>query len=188
MHYIKGNYSKLALEGGVISIDIKWDCNLDWDFTKFCLPKYDFVILDSSGWNFRYGKYHEENRRTLIKAHGLKFLLNVSGTAGKFDVTQTVIILVTGLGLMGLANILCDFVLLNCSHEFRKQVIEKKYEEIHPMLDEKVLKNNLKILLQRKDTSNDMVKSMLAMYSIALLPSKDPTAPLAEEENCEEFL
>ena len=134
MDSILGNYSKLAVKGGVISVDIKWDCNLDWDFTNYCLPKYNFVILDSTGWNFRHGKYHEENRRTLIKAYGLKFLLNVSGNAGKFDLTKTVIILVTGLGLMGLANILCDFVLLNCSNEFRKQVMEKKYEAINPCL------------------------------------------------------
>ena len=144
--------------------------------------------MDSTGWNFRYGNYHEENRRTLIKAYGLKFLLNVSGNAGRFDVTQTIIILVTSVGLMGLANILCDFVLLNCSHEFRKQVIEKKYEAIHPCLDEKALKANLKILLQRSDTSHEILNSMLAMYSIPLLPSKKQTAPLAEEENCEQFL
>ena len=188
MNSISGNYSTLALKGGVISVDIKWDCNLDWDFAKFCLPKYNFVILDNSGWNFRHGKYHEENRRTLIKAYGLKFLLNVSGNAGKFDLTKTVIILVTGLGLMGLANILCDFVLLNCSHEFRKQVMEKKYEAINPSLDEKALTENLKTLLQKGDTSNDVIKSMMAMSSIALLPSKKDSAPLAKEENCEEFL
>lgn len=187
-HEFKGNYSTLALKGGVISIDIKWDCNLDWDFENFCLPKYNFVILDNTGWNFRHGKYHEENRRTLVKAYGLKFLLNVSGNAGKFDLTKTVIILVTGLGLMGLANILCDFVLLNCSNEFRKQVMEKKYEAINPPIDENALKDNLKTLLQKGDTSQDVIKSMMAMSSIAMLPSKKDSAPLAKEENCEEFL
>ena len=190
-NFKKGNYSMLALKGGVISVDIKWDCDLDWDFDSYCLPKYNFVILDDTGWNFRHGKYHEENRRTLIKAYGLKFLLNVSGNAGKFDLTKTVIILVTGLGLMGLANILCDFVLLNCSNEFRKQVMEKKYEAINPLLDEDAIKDNLRTLLQKGDTSNDVMKSMMAMSSIALLPAKktpSPSAPLAKEENCEEFL
>ena len=169
----------LALKGGVISVDIKWDCDLDWDFDSYCLPKYNFVILDDTGWNFRHGKYHEENRRTLIKAYGLKFLLNVSGNAGKFDLTKTVIILVTGLGLMGLANILCDFVLLNCSNEFRKQVMEKKYEAINPLLDEDAIKDNLRTLLQKGDTSNDVMKSMMAMSSIALLPAKKTPSPSA---------
>ena len=173
----------MALKGGVISIDINWECDLDWDFTKYCLPRYSFSILDDTGWNFRHGKYHEENRRTLIKAYGLKFLLNVSGNAGKFDLTKTVIILVTGLGLMGLANILCDFVLLNCSNDFRKQVIEKKYESINPI----EITENLQKLLQKGDTHGDVVKSMMALSSIALLPAKKE-APLAAEENCEEFL
>ena len=178
----------MALKGGVINIHIKWDCNLDWNFELFCLPVYNFVILDDSGWNFRHGKYHEENRRTLTKAYGLKFLLNVSGIAGKFDLTKTVIILVTGLGLMGLTNILCDFVLLNCSPEFRKQVMEKKYEAINPTSNEKAITENLKTLLEKGDTSNDVIRSILAMSSIALLMGKKESAPLAKQENFEEFL
>ena len=138
----------MALKGGVISIDINWDCNLDWNFDQFCLPVYNFVILDDSGWNFRHGKYHEENRRTLTKAYGLKFLLNVSGNAGKFDLTKTVIILVTGFGFIRLVNFLCDFLFLNCSHEFRKQVMEKKYEAINPALIDKAVTENLKTILQ----------------------------------------
>ena len=68
--------------------------------------------------------------------------------------------------------------------------MEKKYEAINPALDEKALTDNLKTLLQKGDTSNDVIKSMMAMSSIALLPSKKnkDSAPLAKEENCEEFL
>ena len=93
----EGNYTKLAIKGAVIGIDIIWDCNLDWNFMKHCLPKYSFYILDSSGWNFRHAKYHDENRRTLIKAYGMKFLINVNGKASKFDLTKTIIILITGM-------------------------------------------------------------------------------------------
>ena len=132
----------------MIRIGIRWDCDLDLDFTKYCLPKYSFSILDDTGWNFRHAEYHEENRRTLIKAYGLKFLLNVSGNAGKFDLKNTVIILVTGLGLGGLSNILCDFLMLNCSNAFRKQVMEKKYESINPT----ELPENSMTLLQQRNT------------------------------------
>ena len=58
-------------------------------------------------------------------------------------------------------------------------------------MDEKVITENLKTLLQKGDTSNDVIKSMMAMSSIALLPGKKDkkeSAPLAKEENCEEFL
>ena len=64
---ILGNYTKMAIQGAVIGIEIKWNCNLDYDFMTYCLPKYSFHILDANGWNFPYAVYHEENRRTLVK-------------------------------------------------------------------------------------------------------------------------
>ena len=114
------NVIRLAVRGGVIGIDITWNCDLDWNFMRYCLPRYNFRILDDYGWNFRHAFYHEENRRTLIKAYGLKFLLVIDGRAGKFDLKNTVIVLVTGLGLLGLSTMFCDFVLLNYSPERKK--------------------------------------------------------------------
>ena len=87
---------------------------------EYCLPNYNFRILDDFGWNFRHAFYHEEDRRTLIKAYGLKFLLLIDGRAGKFDLKNTVIVIVTGLGLLGLSTMFCDFVLLNYSPERKK--------------------------------------------------------------------
>ena len=60
----------------------------------------------------------------------MKFLIVVGGNAGKFDITRTIVIFITGLGLMGLANILCDFVLLQSSNEYREQIKEKKFEQV----------------------------------------------------------
>ena len=171
MYSIKGNYNRLALTGGIISIDIEWNCNLDWDFNKFCLPKYSFHILNDGGWNFRHAMYHEENKRTLFKRYGLRFILNVRGTAGKFDLTKSVIIVVTGIGLMGLARVVCDLLLLNCSSDFRKQVMEKKYEPIHPVLSEPTLQH-LKDLLEQKHHPNDGMRSLSAIASIAVLPNE----------------
>ena len=34
-----GNYSTLAVTGGVVAIHIQWICNLDFDFQKNCLPR-----------------------------------------------------------------------------------------------------------------------------------------------------
>ena len=56
-----------------MGIGITWNCDLDWDFEKYCLPEYKFRMLDTYGWNFRHALYHEENRRTLIKAHWFTF-------------------------------------------------------------------------------------------------------------------
>lgn len=45
-------------------------------------PRYNFRLLDTSGWNFRHAHYHEEGRRTLYKAYGIKFVIIVQGRAG----------------------------------------------------------------------------------------------------------
>ena len=105
----------------MIGVYINWNCDLDWDFQSYCLPSYNFRILDTFGWNFRHAHYHEENRRTLVKAYGLKFMVVVDGRGSKFDLKNTVIVLVTGLGLLGLSTMFCDFILLNYSTD-RKRV------------------------------------------------------------------
>ena len=187
MNQNQGNYDTLARTGGVVSVEIKWNCNLDLDFHKYCLPKYNFRILDDSAWNFRHGKYHEEKRRTLIKSYGLKFLINVSGSARKFDLTKTIVILVTGLGIMGLANILCDLVLLHCYHDFKEDVIKKKYEAINPKLGEKLLAENLVKLLQKEDKPGEAIKTLTTISSIVLVHTeKDWMTPSEDiqRNNC----
>ena len=138
---------------------------------KYCLPTYSFRLLDTTGWNFRFANYHEENRRTLIKAYGIKFLISVNGKAGKFDLKNTVILLVTGLGLLGLANILCDFALLHCSNRFRQEIMEKKYEAIETK-DEHIAKT-LKNLLATGD--ENALNTLKAISSITLPPAQRDT-------------
>ena len=94
------------------------------------------------GWNFRHAHFHEEGRRTLYKAYGIKFVIIVQGRAGgmdltinkdtfdlfhfvllnfaflnklsgKFDLKNTVINIVAGLGLLSFITMFCDFILLN---------------------------------------------------------------------------
>ena len=154
-----------------MGIDIQWNCDLDWDFMQYCLPKYSFRLLDTTGWNFRFANYHEENRRTLIKAYGIKFLISVNGKAGKFDLKNSVILIVTGLGLLGLANILCDFVLLHCSNRFRQEIMEKKYEAIETK-DEHIAKT-LKTLLATGDETT--LHTLKAISSITLPPAQRDT-------------
>ena len=50
--------------------------------------RYSFRLLDTSGWNFRHAHFHEEGRRTLYKAYGIKFMVLVQGRAGEM-VRQT---------------------------------------------------------------------------------------------------
>ncbi|KAM5181469.1 P2X purinoceptor 5 isoform 2-T2 [Mantella aurantiaca] len=134
------DFQDMALEGGVIGIQIEWDCNLDKDASE-CHPRYSFTRLDnkfteksvSSGYNFRYAKYYRDvndmDYRTLIKAYGIRFDIMVNGKAGKFNIIPTIINIGSGLALMGAGAFFCDLVLLYVikrSNFYR----DKKFEEV----------------------------------------------------------
>uniref|UniRef100_A0A8C3S7L5 P2X purinoceptor n=1 Tax=Chelydra serpentina TaxID=8475 RepID=A0A8C3S7L5_CHESE len=106
------NFQDMASEGGVIGIQIEWDCDLDKPPSE-CNPHYSFSRLDnkfaeksiSSGYNFRFAKYYRDadavEYRTLIKAYGIRFDVMVNGKAGKFNIIPTIINVGSGLALMG---------------------------------------------------------------------------------------
>ena len=112
-------------------------------------------MLDDQGWNFRLGKFHEENRRTLTKAYGIKFILTASGSGGKFDLTNTIIILGNCFGLIGLANMAYDFFVLHFSSDLRKQILDHKYETV-----------------DESDTKQLLRHSMMAITTIGVLPDQ----------------
>lgn len=124
----------MMLRGGVILIEIIWECN--FDFETLCLPKYQFHRFDSkqtstaSGFNFRFANRFRENGteiRELYKAYGLRFIINVSGTAGKFNIVPLMLTIGAGIGLMSISVILADCVLLNFT---KKKKLYKEIKEI----------------------------------------------------------
>ncbi|KAM6340312.1 P2X purinoceptor 7-like [Alca torda] len=82
----KQKFSEMAVKGGIIAIEIKWDCNLDSWFYD-CSPKYGFYRLDDEkimpGFHFRYAKYYKlpqgEEQRTLYEVYGIRFDIIVFG-------------------------------------------------------------------------------------------------------------
>ncbi|XP_010572015.1 PREDICTED: P2X purinoceptor 5 isoform X1 [Haliaeetus leucocephalus] len=134
------DFQEMASEGGVIGIQIEWNCDLDKAPSE-CNPHYSFSRLDnkfaeksiSSGYNFRFAKYYRDaegvDYRTLIKAYGIRFDVMVNGKAGKFNIIPTIINIGSGLALMGAGAFFCDLVLLYLikkSNFYRG----KKYEEV----------------------------------------------------------
>ncbi|KAF6769515.1 hypothetical protein AHF37_12560 [Paragonimus kellicotti] len=121
--------------GGMVSIHIEWNCNLDFDAEK-CRPKYVFRRLDdfespvAKGWNFRFSQHYMENgvrKRNLIKAHGIQFFITVYGTGGKFNVLTFSMNLGSGLALLGIATVLCDMIVLNTTRKrglYRKAKVD----------------------------------------------------------------
>ncbi|XP_056601544.1 P2X purinoceptor 1 isoform X1 [Triplophysa dalaica] len=120
------NYSDIARLGGSIGILIEWDCNLDFKI-KHCKPQYEFFGLygtgksdkgekASLGYNFRYGKHYLENnveKRTLMKVFGIRINIVVHGRAGKFDIIPTLTAIGSGVGIFGVATVVCDVLLLH---------------------------------------------------------------------------
>ncbi|KAH0502242.1 P2X purinoceptor 7 [Microtus ochrogaster] len=122
------NFSEVAVQGGIMGIEIYWDCNLD-SWSHRCRPKYSFRRLDDKytnkslipGYNFRYAKYYKENnveKRTLIKAFGIRFDILVFGTGGKFDIIQLVVYIGSTLSYFGLATVFIDLLINTYSSTF----------------------------------------------------------------------
>ncbi|XP_073696159.1 P2X purinoceptor 1 [Garra rufa] len=119
------NFSEIARVGGAIGVLIDWDCNLDLSI-RHCKPKYEFYGLygtgkndkeekPSLGYNFRHAKYYVENgteMRTLMKVFGVRIDIIVNGRAGKFDVIPTLTAIGSGVGIFGVATVVCDMLLL----------------------------------------------------------------------------
>ncbi|KAM7139926.1 P2X purinoceptor 1 isoform 3-T3 [Macrochelys suwanniensis] len=140
------NFRALALKGGVVGITIDWDCDLDWPVT-YCKPVYQFHGLYnddnnvSPGFNFRYAKYYRDNGtdyRTLYKVFGIRFDILVNGKAGKFDIIPTMTTIGSGIGIFGVASIVCDLLLLHFlpRRDYYKQR-KFKYAEMKTPVSEK---------------------------------------------------
>ncbi|XP_055797493.1 P2X purinoceptor 1 isoform X2 [Salvelinus fontinalis] len=119
------NFSAIAKVGGAIGIIIDWTCNLDHAQSD-CKPIYSFHGLygnpdekdtarASVGYNFRYAKHYMEDKqekRTLLKVFGIRFDIIVRSVARKFDIIPTLTAIGSGVGIFGVATVVCDLILL----------------------------------------------------------------------------
>ncbi|XP_077534353.1 P2X purinoceptor 4-like [Haemaphysalis longicornis] len=134
------DFDQMARKGGVIEIMINWDCDLDYD-VKHCLPKYSFHRLDDAanavaeGVNFRYSKHENETTRTLVKAYGINFVVIVQCRAGKTSLVSIAVTLGSGLGLLVVATVLCDFLVVYVDK--RRNVYKSKKIKVVAKEDER---------------------------------------------------
>ncbi|XP_028452233.1 P2X purinoceptor 1 isoform X2 [Perca flavescens] len=147
-------FETIARVGGAIGIVVDWTCNLDVD-VKHCIPKYNFHGLygnaaetdqarASVGYNFRYAKHYledNEQKRTLLKVFGIRFDIIVQSLARKFDIIPTLTAIGSGVGIFGVATVVCDLVLLYLlpKREFYKNM-KFKYTDPHVQPDSESLR------------------------------------------------
>ncbi|XP_062999995.1 P2X purinoceptor 7 [Elgaria multicarinata webbii] len=132
------NFSEVAVQGGIIAIEINWNCILD-KWLHRCQPKYGFRRLDDKktnealypGYNFRFAKYYKQangkEERTLIKAYGIRFDILVFGTAGQFDFFELLVYIGSALSYFGLAQLVVDFLITSYTFPCFKSNPVKKY-------------------------------------------------------------
>ncbi|XP_035246971.1 P2X purinoceptor 4a isoform X1 [Anguilla anguilla] len=134
------DFQTMAVMGGVMGIQIRWDCDLDMP-ASWCKPRYTFRRLDNKepennvapGYNFRFAKYYrtadDVEVRTLIKGFGIRFDVMVFGKAGKFSIVPMLLNIGAGLALLGLVTIVCDWVVLTFMKK-RHQYREEKFSYV----------------------------------------------------------
>ncbi|NXW02183.1 P2RX7 protein, partial [Fregetta grallaria] len=139
----KENFSEVAVKGGIMAIEINWDCNLDSWFYD-CSPKYGFRRLDDKkikpGFHFRYARYyklpHGKEQRTLFKVYGIRFDVLVFGTGRKFNGIELIKNIGSMISYFGLVVSAIEIALCvgNCSSCGKSPLYKiynrKKYETV----------------------------------------------------------
>ncbi|KAM8977115.1 P2X purinoceptor 1 [Pelodytes ibericus] len=155
-------FSEIAYKGGTVGIVIDWHCDLDWP-VRFCKPTYHFHGLHdenpaSRGFNFRHARYFKENgvnKRTLFKVFGIRFDILVNGQGGEFDIIPTMTTIGSGIGIFGVATVVCDLMLLHVLPK-RNYYKEKKFK--HTKNDQKKTVNKDEALptANQEDSTTDL--------------------------------
>lgn len=108
-------YEQVRARGAVLVMATEWNCNLDFSIDS-CTPEVSFVNLGQS-FNFRRVEYTSSDGvagdRQLIKHYGIRIIVVLSGSAGKFDAAAIFTTLGAGIGLLAVASLVADFAAVN---------------------------------------------------------------------------
>lgn len=124
----------LYQRGAVIlaKASFKCDANQQLDVNN-CAPNWDFSRIDEGdGFNFRTVQYNstDDDFRLMKKLYGVRVVVSISGTAGRFDVVILLVALGAGLGLLGIASLVTDFLLQNFWPD-REKFLSDKFSTVN---------------------------------------------------------
>ncbi|MES1910457.1 MAG: hypothetical protein MHM6MM_003045 [Cercozoa sp. M6MM] len=113
---------QVALEGAVLLVTVRYDCDFDRELDTSekpytsgrepgnCAPNDDTARV-SPGFNYRAINSHGINDRSLKKLYGVRIIFQVEGIGRVFDFVELTTALGAGVALLGVASLLCDFLL-----------------------------------------------------------------------------
>jgi len=120
------NIKECAQYGCIVSGQVDWTCNMN---IETCKPRITFIQV-SGGFNFRTANYDlGHTARELSKLYGVRLLLQVTGTGGRFSIFQTVITIGAGAAFITLATVITDLLLL-FFFSSEESFADKKYSHI----------------------------------------------------------
>ncbi len=92
--------------------------------------------------------------RTLWKAYGLRFIINVNGVAGKFSILPLMLTIGAGVGLLTISDIVADYFMLNFT---RKRKIFQKVKQ----LDVNEAEKRVDLLKMEEPTEHNLIKQRI---------------------------
>ena len=112
------SYDEARAYGAVIVMQSDWNCNLDYSVDS-CNPTVSFVSLANS-FNFRRVEYTStdgiDGARQLIKHFGIRIIVILTGTAGKFDMAALLTTIGSGIGKSQHSQFKIEIAIHTCSH------------------------------------------------------------------------
>ena len=122
--------STLRSSGGTLLLQVVWNDAVSW--RGLVEPHYTYIpqlIGDSykESQSFYYQEYRQA--RILMRAHGLKVAVLVEGTFHRFQMVQFLLTLTTALGLLAVARVVVDNLMLYVLPD-KERYQQAKYETI----------------------------------------------------------
>jgi len=126
--------------GAAIEVQFVYDCSVSGDPAE-CPVKIVARRIDAQldenhiGFNFAYPEYTSPTTRRLNDVRGIRFYIRTVGTGKQPDVTVAVLMVSTGIALLGFAPVITDYMLERCfknsqKYRARKFEISEDFSEI----------------------------------------------------------
>jgi len=141
------SFNEIKANGAILLVTAHFECNFDRSSSE-CVPSFSFARIDavsalSPGFNFRYVDHYwmpdptvtdgplpgHRQYRDLLKVYGIRTIYVINGTGAKFDIVPLILNLASGLALLGVATVICDFLALYIMPE-KKKYNHAKYEDV----------------------------------------------------------